>query len=290
MVGTKERIAHEEIPGEFSGNPVSAGNFDIGVGKDLSGKSLYGCGLAPGIQGQAGFAAGLLEKSFPVPTIFDGNLGQQQAAANAIGDEQAVAPDLHGLGKNRDQAGEHAQRNLQLRSFFQGYRQETGIVESGGAGSFCHGAIQRRDGQGIPDASPQLAREFQMTFTMTFAMEFAAEFAMKFAPQIKSREDAARLRQPGRKGRRFRKRPTLQSGKNRLVRDAEQSPALLERKFQFQFRGQRGGTSGFASQTAAFQTAFQTAWTSRFLRRARTKDRRRRFSDLRSIRDQKATK
>ena len=278
----------EEILGEFSRNPVSAGSFDIDVGKDLGGKSLYGCGLAPGIQRQAGFAAGLLEKSFPVPTIFDGNLGQQQAAANAIGDEQAVAPDFHCLGKNRDQAGEYAQRNLQLRSFFQGHRQETGIVESGGAGSFRHGAIQRRDGQRIPDASPQLA----MVFAMTFAMKFA-EFAMKIAAQIKSREDAARLRQSGRNRRRFRKRPTLQSGKNRLVRDAEQSPALLERKFQFQFRGQRGGASGFAYRQISrrlFTTAFQTAWTSRFLRRERTKDRRRRFSDLRSIRDQKATK
>ena len=38
-------------------------------------------------------------------------------------------------------------------------------------------------------------------------------------------------------------------------------------------------------------TNFQTVWTSRFLRRARTKARRlRRFSDVRSIRDQKATK
>ena len=150
--------------------PDSAGNFDIGVGKDLGGKSLDGCGLAPGIQRQAGFAAGLLEKSFPVPTIFGGNLGQQQAAANAIGDEQTVAPDFHCLGMNREQAGEYAQRNLQLRSFFLGHRQETGIVESGGAGRFCHGAIQRRDGHGIADASPQLAMEF----TMTFAAEIAA--------------------------------------------------------------------------------------------------------------------
>ncbi len=162
--------------------PVSAGNFDIGVGKDLSGKSLDSCGFAPGIQRQAGFAAGLLEKSFPVPTIFDRNLGQQQAAASAIGNEQTVAPDFHRLGKNRDQAGEHAQRNLQLRSFFQGHRQETGIVESGGPGSFRHGAIQRCDGQRIPDASPQLPLVFAMTFSMTFAMKFAAEFAMKIAP------------------------------------------------------------------------------------------------------------
>ena len=155
----------------------SPGNFDIGVGKDLGGKSLDSCALTPGVRRQTGFAAGLLEKSFPVPTIFSGNLRQQQAAANPIRDEQTVAPDFHCLGMNRKQAGEYAQRNLQLGSFFLGHRQESGIVESGSAGSFRHGAIQRRDGQSIADASPELA----MKFPMTFAITFAAEFAMKFA-------------------------------------------------------------------------------------------------------------
>ena len=138
----------------------SAGLFDIGVAEDLGGESLDGCGLAPGIQRQTRFAADLLQKSFPVPTVFDGNLGQQQAAASAIGDEQAVAPDFHCLGMNWEEAGEHAQRNLELQSFFLRYWQETGIFESGGAGRFGHGAIQRRDGRSITDASSQFAMKF----------------------------------------------------------------------------------------------------------------------------------
>ena len=101
----------------------SAGKFDIAVGKDLGGESLDGCGLAPGIQRQTSLVAGLLQKSFPVPTMFDRDLGQKQAAASAFRNEQAVAPDFHRVGMNRKQAGEHAQRNLQLQSFLLRHRQ-----------------------------------------------------------------------------------------------------------------------------------------------------------------------
>jgi len=53
----------------------STGNFGIRVGKHLGGESLDGSGLAPGIQRQTSFAAGLLQKSFPIPTMFDRYLG-----------------------------------------------------------------------------------------------------------------------------------------------------------------------------------------------------------------------
>src|SRR5216684_4143430 len=135
----------------------SAQSFDISVAEDLGRERLDGCALAPGIQRQASLAAGLLKKSFPVPTIFDWDLGQQQAASSAIRDEQAVAPDFHCRGMNRGQAGEHTQRNLQPKSFLVRHRQETGIFESSGARRLGHGAIQRRDGQGITDASSKFA-------------------------------------------------------------------------------------------------------------------------------------
>jgi len=163
----------------------SEGKFDISVGKHVGGESLDGSGLAPGIQRQTSLAAGLLQKSFPVPTMFDGNLGQQQAAASAPRDDQTVAPDSHCLGMNREQAGEDAQRNLQLGSLFVRNRQETGIFESGGAGRFGHRTIQRRDGHGIPDASPKAAPAI------------TGSIAGKTAAQIKSREYASRIRQPG---------------------------------------------------------------------------------------------
>ena len=66
---------------------ISAWHRGIEVGKDLSGESLDGCGLAPGIERQIGFATGLLQKSLAVPAMFGGNLGQQQAAANALRDD-----------------------------------------------------------------------------------------------------------------------------------------------------------------------------------------------------------
>jgi hypothetical protein len=81
----------------------SAGNFDIGVGKDLGSESLESCGLAPGVQWQGRLAAGLLQKSFPVPTMFDRDLGQQQAAPISFHYHQAVAPDFHRIGMNREQ-------------------------------------------------------------------------------------------------------------------------------------------------------------------------------------------
>ena len=110
------------------------------------------------------------------------------------------------------------------------------------------------------------------------------QIALQIALQIKSGEDAAWLRQSGQERRGVGKCLTLDARENRLVRDAEQSPALLRREFG---AGRSGSSDG--GRSLEFRT-LQTAWTSRFLRRARTKDRRRRFSDLRSIRDQKATK
>ena len=98
--------------------------------------------------------------------MLDGNLGQQQAAARALRDDQAVAPDFHRLGMNREQKGKHTQRNLQLKSLLLGYRQETGIFESGGTGRFGHGAIQRRNGHGITDASPKFAMKFPTTMAV----------------------------------------------------------------------------------------------------------------------------
>ena len=92
------------------------------ITKDLGSKSLDGCGVPPGIRWQARFAAGLPEKSLPVPILFDGNLGQEQAAARALRDDETVAPDFHRFGTNRDQTGKHAQRNLQSRSFFHRHR------------------------------------------------------------------------------------------------------------------------------------------------------------------------
>jgi hypothetical protein len=117
--------------------------------------------------------------------VFDGNLGQQQAAASAQRDDQTVAPDFHCRGMNREQAGKNAQRDLQIESLFLRNRQETGIFESGGAGRFGHGTIQRRDGHGIADASPQVAAEI------------TGSIAWKTAAQIKSREHASWIRQTG---------------------------------------------------------------------------------------------
>ena len=121
--------------------------------------------------------------------MFDGNLGEQQTAASALRDDQAVTPDFDRLGMNREQKGEHAQRNSKPGSLLPRHRRETGILESGGTRGFGHGAIERRDGHGITDASSKLTTEF--------AAETAGEVALRIGWQRKSREDAPWLRQPG---------------------------------------------------------------------------------------------
>jgi len=163
----------------------SAWYCSIEIGKDLGCEGLDGCGFAPGIQGQISFAAGLLQKSLPVPTMFDGYLGKQEAAASALGDDQSVAPDFHCLGMNWKQKGKHAQGNLQFESLLLCHRHETGIFESSGPGRFGHSAIQRRDRQRIADASSK------------FAMKFAGYISLRIGWQIKSAEDAPRFRQAG---------------------------------------------------------------------------------------------
>ena len=65
----------------------SACTFDLGIAKNLGGKRLKGCVLAPGIERQSSFAAGLIEKSLAVPILFHWNLGQEQAAVSALGNQ-----------------------------------------------------------------------------------------------------------------------------------------------------------------------------------------------------------
>lgn len=78
------------------------------VAEDFGGEGLESCALLPGIRGQARFAAGLLEKGCAVPSVLDGNLRQQQAAATVQAEEQAVAADFDGIGLNRLRGRENA--------------------------------------------------------------------------------------------------------------------------------------------------------------------------------------
>src|ERR1700758_2815295 len=57
--------------------------------------------LFPGIQGKAGLATGLFQKSDAIPMVFDRNLGQKQATMAAQADHQAMPADLHLLRANR---------------------------------------------------------------------------------------------------------------------------------------------------------------------------------------------
>src|SRR5208282_2354430 len=86
--------------GKVGVGKIGAGK--IGVGKDFSGECLNDCIFAPGIERQTGFEAGLVEKSLPIPAIFGGHLGEEQATAGADGDHQAVPAYLDCAGMNRE--------------------------------------------------------------------------------------------------------------------------------------------------------------------------------------------
>ncbi len=81
-VGVALRMEMQSPPRKFL-RAHSTRIFGVVIAKYLSGESFDGCVFTPGIERQAGFAAGLLEKSFGAPIVFDGNLGQEQAAAAA---------------------------------------------------------------------------------------------------------------------------------------------------------------------------------------------------------------
>jgi len=53
----------------------SDGTRDIGVGKNFGSEGFDDCTLAPGIERQTGFPAGLLQESLRTPAMFNRNLG-----------------------------------------------------------------------------------------------------------------------------------------------------------------------------------------------------------------------
>ena len=134
---------------------------------------------------------------------------------------------------------------------------KTRVVKSRAACAFRHRAVKRRDGKHVTDTAPQVTAV------------------------IKSGEGAARLGQVrGRRNQRY--FPLLQGCGNGLMRQSKQQAAFFGRKFV----RQRG--AGDAGQARG--SAHQVTGTSRFLRRLRTKARRRRLTTWRSIFDQNATK
>ena len=127
--------------------------------------------------------------------MLDGDLGQQQAAASMLADQETVASDFDGFGKNRLRRRENAELDFEMRRFVLGDRRKTVIVEGGSTGGLRHGAIDRRSRQGIADTATQLATKVERS-------ESAAEFG-----EVRS-------------GRIQRKIAVLQRGGNRLVRQS----------------------------------------------------------------------
>ena len=64
------------------------------VSEHFGGEGLDRRALLPCVRRQSSFAAGLFEKVYAIPIVFDRNLRQEQAAWSVHADQQTVAADL----------------------------------------------------------------------------------------------------------------------------------------------------------------------------------------------------
>ena len=73
------------------------------VGENLTGECLQHClGSAPGVRRKLRFAAGFAQELLGREIVFDGDLGEKQAALLATRDEQAVAANFDLFQTNRE--------------------------------------------------------------------------------------------------------------------------------------------------------------------------------------------
>ncbi len=105
--------------------------------------------------------AGLFKEGRGIPFVFDRDLRQQEAAAAVLADEEAVASNFNGFGKNWLRRGENAQLDFEVRSFVGGDGREAIVVEGGRAGSFGDGAVEGSGGKSVADAAAQFAGQVQ---------------------------------------------------------------------------------------------------------------------------------
>ncbi len=108
-----------------------------------------GLDLGPGVpcvEVKAGFSASLFEKRDAIPVMLDGDLGQKQAAATGHADEQTVAADFDGVGRDRLRRRENTQLNLEMWRLVTRDRRKATVFESGGASGIGNRAIDGIDG------------------------------------------------------------------------------------------------------------------------------------------------
>src|SRR5712671_7158519 len=100
--------------------------------KDFGSEGFNGRAFFPRIQRQTGFAAGLLQEGCAVPSVLDGDLGQEQAATAMPGNEKSVAAHFNLFGTEWLRRRENAELNFEMRSLFLVNRGKAVILESRG--------------------------------------------------------------------------------------------------------------------------------------------------------------
>ena len=112
--------------------------------------------VPPGVAGQAGLEAGLVEKGRAIPPVFSGDLGQEQAAQSPLRDVEAVEADLD-FGRIGDphQGGEDGDLELEEGQLRRSHRGKAGVLGRGSGRTVGDRLGQRTDGVNVPDATAQ---------------------------------------------------------------------------------------------------------------------------------------
>src|SRR5712671_5034059 len=102
------------------------------LAKNFGSEGFKGRAFLPCVRRQSRFAAGLLQEGCAVPSMFDGDLWQEQAATAVPGDEKSVAAHFNLFGPEWLRRRENAELNFEMRSLFLVNRGKAVILESRG--------------------------------------------------------------------------------------------------------------------------------------------------------------
>src|SRR5579862_7011898 len=134
-----------------------AGRLEHAFAEDFGGEGFQRGLALPGVRGQPGLAAGLLQEGLEVPAVLGGHLWQQQAATVSLGDEQPVFAQFDFPGFDGKERGKNADGNLQPRGLFAGDRKKAHVLESSGARGFNHRLKERGYRKDVADTAADLA-------------------------------------------------------------------------------------------------------------------------------------
>lgn len=85
--------------------------------------------IAPGAKGKMGLATSFRKELLRAEVMFNGDLGEQEAAMGSPRNQQAMAANFDLFGKNRNRSGEQRYFDVQVVEFLGSHRREARILQ-----------------------------------------------------------------------------------------------------------------------------------------------------------------